>query len=86
MAETQVLPMDKKTWSKYSFYINVVVFFIIAIFIYLLIKDSISVGMSLNDPNAWFMVVRDIAFLSVGLVILFVQMYLNYRKLSRRAW
>ncbi|MCX6662906.1 MAG: hypothetical protein NTZ75_01505 [Euryarchaeota archaeon] len=36
--------------------------------------------------NAWFVVGRDIAFLTVVLVILFVQMFSYYRQLSRRSW
>ncbi len=36
--------------------------------------------------NAWIAVMRDVAFLAVGLVILFVQMFNYYRQLSRRSW
>jgi hypothetical protein len=92
MSENPVLPVDKKTWNKWSFYINVVLFIIIALFIYLLIRDSIQVGSSMagNDSsalsNAWFTIVRDIAFLTISLVILFVQMFNYYKQLSRRTW
>ena len=34
--------------------------------------------------NAWIAVVRDIAFVAVGFVIIFVQLFLSYRKLSMR--
>jgi membrane-anchored glycerophosphoryl diester phosphodiesterase (GDPDase) len=92
MSENPVLPVDKKTWNKWSFYINVVIFFIIAVFIWLLILDAFSAGIvyTQNDAtlltNAWIAVVRDIAFLAVCLVILFVQMFNYYRQLSRRSW
>ena len=90
MSENPILPLDKKTWNKWSFYINVIIFIIIAIFIYLLIIDSIEVGSSLNDTsrlsNAWFMVVRDIAFLAAGLVVIFFQLFSYYKQLSRRSW
>jgi hypothetical protein len=92
MSENTILPVDKKTWNKWSFYINVIIFIIIAVFIYLLIKDSMEVGRQMvgSDTNllsnAWFVVVRDIAFLAAGLVILFVQMFNYYRQLSRRSW
>jgi hypothetical protein len=92
MSENTVLSLDKKTWNKWSFYINVVIFIITALFIYLLIKDSMEVGRQMvgSDTtvlsNAWFAVVRDIAFLAAGLVILFVQMFNYYRQLSRRSW
>ncbi len=92
MSETQVLPVDKRTWNKWSFYINVVLFIIVAVFIYLVILDAFNAGTVFagSDPtlltNAWIAVVRDVAFLAVGLVILFVQMFNYYRQLSRRSW
>jgi hypothetical protein len=92
MSENPVLPVDKKTWNKWSFYINVIIFIIIAVMIYLLILDAFNAGrvFSENDTtlltNAWIAVVRDVAFLAVGLVILFVQMFNYYRQLSRRSW
>jgi hypothetical protein len=92
MSENPVLSVDKKTWNKWSFYLNVVIFIIIAVFIYLLILDAFNAGRVYvqNDPtlltNAWIAVVRDVAFLAVGLVILFVQMFNYYRQLSRRSW
>ena len=92
MSENPVLPVDKKTWNKWSFYINVIIFIIIAVIIYLLILDAFHAGMvyAQNDAtsltNAWISVVRDVAFLAVGLVILFVQTFNYYRQLSRRSW
>ena len=70
MSENPILPIDKKTWNKWSFYINVVIFIIIAVFIYLLILDAFNAGKVYRDnntnllTNAWIAVVRDIAFLS----------------------
>ena len=92
MSENPVLPFDKKTWNKWSFYINVVIFIIIAVMIYLLILDAFNAGSVFAQSdvtsltNAWIAVVRDVAFLAVGLVILFVQMFNYYRQLSRRSW
>jgi hypothetical protein len=92
MSENPILPVDKKTWNKWSFYINIVLFIIIGVFIYLLILDAFNAGTlyAENDTNlltnAWFAIVRDVAFLSVSLVILFVQMFNYYRQLSRRSW
>ena len=91
MSENPVLPIDKKTWNKWSFYINVVIFIIIAVVIWLLILDAFSAGTVYGQnatelTNAWIAVVRDVAFLAVGLVILFVQMFNYYRQLSRRSW
>ena len=92
MSENPILPVDKKTWNKWSFYINVIIFIIVAVFIYLLIRDAYDAGQVSvqNNTNlltdAWFVIVRDIAFLAAGLVILFVQLFNYYRQLSRRSW
>jgi len=90
MSENPVLPVDKKTWNKWSFYINVVIFIIIAVFIYLLFQDAYSAGTVYDIPSelrdGLITVMRDVAFLAVGLVILFVQMFNYYRQLSRRSW
>jgi len=90
MSESPILPIDKKTWNKWSFYINVVIFIIIAVFIYLLFLDALNAGKVYGDnyelTNALIAVMRDVAFLAVGLVFLFVQMFNYYRQLSRRSW
>ena len=92
MSEESRLPVDKKTWNRWLFYINVVIFIIIAIAIYFLIIDSYSAGqVSVQNnsnllSNAWIMVLRDSAFIIVGLVIIFFQLYSYYRQLSRRLW
>ena len=90
MSENPILPVDKKTWNKWSFYINVIIFIIIAVFIYLLFLDALNAGNVYGDnyelTNALIAVMRDVAFLAVGLVILFVQMFNYYRQLSRRSW
>ena len=92
MSENPILPVDKKTWNKWSFYINVIIFFIVAVFIYLLVIDSYNAGsISVQNntnllSNAWIMVVRDIAFLVASLVIIFFQLFSYYKQLSRRSW
>jgi hypothetical protein len=92
MSENPVLPVDKKTWNKWLFYINVILFIVVAVFIYLVIIDSFNAGKMYaeNDvtlvTNAWIVVVRDVAFLAAALVLLFVQMFNYYRQLSRRSW
>jgi hypothetical protein len=45
MSENPILPVGKKTWNKWSFYINVIIFIIVAVFIYLLFTDAYSAGM-----------------------------------------
>ena len=94
MADITPLQLDKKTWNKWSFYINLIIFIIIAVFIYLLIRDTFEAGrISASSPNdsfdisnAWLMIVRDVAFLAAGLVIIFFQLFSYYRQIIRRAW
>ena len=85
MTESGAHQIDKKTWNKWSFYINIVVFIIIAIFIYLLIIDSYNAGLGAG-PNAWLYVSRDIAFLAVSLTIIFFQLFKYQRIVIRRSW
>ena len=92
MSENPILPVDKRTWNKWSFYINVIIFISIAVLVWILILDAFNAGNVYaqsnvtNLTNAWIAVVRDVALLAIGLVILFVQMFNYYRQLSRRSW
>jgi uncharacterized membrane protein len=92
MSENPILPVDKKTWNKWSFYINVIIFICIAVLIWVLILDAFNAGTVYTQnnatdlTNAWIAVVRDVALLAIGLVVLFVQMFNYYRQLSRRSW
>jgi len=71
MVDEMMRNMSKKTWYKWSFYINIVLFFIVALFLYLLIIDCIEYGESHGD--LWLLVTRDVAFVSVSLALIFAQ-------------
>jgi len=92
MVDRQNLQIDKQMWNRVSFYVNVIIFILIAVFLYLLVIDSFNAGRlatgsdTLLLSNAWIAVARDIAFVSVGFVIIFVQLFLSYRKLSMRSF
>jgi len=82
--------ISKKTWYRWSFYINIVLFFIIAIFFYLLIVDSYNAGRvaSLGGEvlsQAWLMIARDVAFLSIALALVFFQFFRNLLTIIRRS-
>jgi hypothetical protein len=84
--------IDKKTWNAWSFYINIVVFILIAIFIFLLILDSYNAGkistLATGDlvSQAWMYIARDVAFLSVALALIFFQFFKNLRIIIKRSW
>jgi hypothetical protein len=89
MAETSLKQISKKTWYRWSIYVNIVLFFIVGLFISLLFIDSYNAGRIFNDTlayaNAWVLIVRDIAFLSVSLALVFFQFFKNLMVIIRRS-
>jgi len=83
MVDNIVRQTSKKTWYKWSFYINIILFFIVALFVYLLVIDSIQFGREGED--LWIRVTRDIAFLSVALALIFFQFFRNLLTIMRRS-
>jgi len=83
MADDMFRQISKKTWYKWSFYINIILFFIIALFIYLLIRDSYLFGQSPNS-SLWFNIARDVAFLGVAFTLVFFQFFRNLLVIMRR--
>jgi NhaP-type Na+/H+ or K+/H+ antiporter len=93
MVETQIHQIDRKTWNKWSFYINIVVFIIIAAAIYLLMLDVYSAGKLASSGSggdflsqAWLTIVRDIAFLAIAITYVFFQLFKYQRMIIRRSW
>ena len=89
MAETSISQISRKTWYRWSIYINLVLFFLVGLFITLLFIDSLNAGRYFNDTlafaNAWVLIVRDIAFLSVSLALVFFQFFKNLMVIIRRS-
>jgi len=92
MAENIAYPLSKKVWYKWSFYINIVLFFIIALCICLLVIDSYNAGKlaaqstsSDQLSQAWLCVLRDIGFLSIALALVFFQFFRNLLIITRRS-
>ena len=83
MVENIVRKTSKKTWYKWSLYINIILFFIVALFIYFLVKD---VGVATEEGGVtWLYVSRDIAFIAVALALIFVQFIRNLFIIMRRS-
>jgi Fe2+ transport system protein B len=93
MIENIAQTLSKKTWYRWSFYINVILFFIIALFTCLVILDAYNAGrvaaqtLSTTDQvsQAWAYVVRDIAFLAVSLALVFFQFFRDLLIIIRRS-
>jgi hypothetical protein len=89
MAETSLSQISKKTWYRWSLYVNILLFFIVGMFITLLLIDSYNAGIIHNNSmelaNAWVLIVRDVAFLSVALALVFFQFFRNQMMIIRRS-
>jgi len=92
MVETWLHQIDKKTWNKWSFYLNIVVFIVIALFIFLLIVDAYNAGklasVAVGDElsQAWIYIARDVAFLAITLTWVFFQLFKKQLLIMRRSW
>ena len=89
MVEARKQQIDKETWDKMSFYIDIVVFAIIAICIYLLIQHSYYAGMYQSTGGAvlsqeWFTVAGVVAFLAICLTWIFFRLFRYRGQLERR--
>ena len=85
MVEEMIRNMSKKTWYRWSLYIYIILFFIVGIFIYFLVKDSIVVGRSEDAGDIWLFVARDIAFIAIALALIFFQSIRNLFTIMRRS-
>lgn len=90
MDEQSFRKISRKTWYRWSFYINIVLFFIVAISLYLLIIDSYQAGKIADAggdalSQAWLMIARDIAFLAISLALVFFQFFRNLLTIIRRS-
>ena len=83
MPDEMMRNLSKKTWYKWSLYINIVLFFIVALFFYLLVVDCIEYGELRGD--VWLKVTRDVAFLSVTLALIFAQFIRHLFIIMRRS-
>jgi preprotein translocase subunit SecG len=83
MIDNKKQQVDKETWSKMSFYIDIIVFFIIAICLYLLIQQSYYAGMyqsvgGIRLSQQWFRISGVIGILAVCLTWIFFRLF-RYR-------
>ena len=86
MAETSLYHMDKKTWNKWSLFINVVLFIIVAVVCIFLIKDSYDAGSvtGVAAAQAMLLVTRDAVILAICLTVIFIQLFRYQRIIIRR--
>jgi hypothetical protein len=92
MDDKSLRQISKKTWYRWSFYVNIILFFIAAISLFLLIIDAYSAGKIVGTggagdalSQAWLLVSRDVAFVSVSLALVFFQFFRNLLTIIRRS-
>ena len=83
MTDGMFRQVSKNAWYRVSLYVNLILFFVVALFIYLLVGDCIYYGK--NQGDSWLLVTRDIAFISVGLALIFFQFIRNLYTILRRS-
>ena len=91
MAEGQLHQIDKKTWNKWSFYLNIIIFAIVALASSLLILHSYTAGtfrLVGGDTFAQVMlyIAADAVVLAICLTYIFVQLFRYQRIIIRRSW
>lgn len=88
MVENIVRQTTKKTWYKWSLYVNVILFFIVAIMLYFTIFDAYWAGFYGNGGNntdQMFYLLRDIAILIIAIALLFFQFFKNLFTIMKRS-
>ncbi len=83
MADDLFRQIGRKTWYKWSIYINVIIFFIIGLFLYFLVKDSLLYAR--EEGDTWLYITRDIAIIAIALALVFFQLIRNIFIIMRRS-
>jgi len=85
MVENMIRQTSKKKWYKISLYLNIVLFFIVALFTYLLVRDSIDYGRNILGRDGWMYIARDIAFMAIAVALIFFQFFRNLFVIIKRS-
>ena len=83
MADDLFRQVGRKTWYKWSIYINVILFFIIGLFLYFLVKDTLLYAR--DEGDTWLYITRDIAAIAIALALIFFQLIRNIFIIMRRS-
>ena len=89
MVDNIIRQTSKKTWYTWSMYINIFLFLLVAVFVYLVVKDAYTAGIAFNSGSGasgeLFALARDVAVLGVILALLFFQFIRNLFTIMRRS-
>ena len=88
MVDNYIRQTSKKTWYKWSLYINLVLFFIAAVMISLVVRDAWLAGIAKGNGEEFsdqmFALARDVAILGVVLALIFFQQVKNLWTIMKR--
>jgi len=82
MADNIIRQTSKKTWLRLSVYVNLILFFIVALGITLMYVDFLT----LSGNNQLISVTRDIAIIAVALALIFYQFFRNLFIIMKRSY
>ena len=83
MVENIVRQTSKKTWYRWSVYINVVLFFIVALMLYFLVIHSIDYGERAGELWRW--ITLDIGIIAIAVSLIFFQFFRNLFTIIKRS-
>lgn len=84
MVENIIRQTSKKTWYKWSVYINIVLFFIVALFIGLLVRAFL-VNPDTSSRDLWISVSINLVVIAIALALIFYQFFRNLFTIMRRS-
>ena len=84
MVENIIRQTSKKTWYKWSVYINIVLFFIVGLFIGLLVR-SFLVNPDTSSRDLWISISINLVVIAVALALIFYQFFRNLFIIMRRS-
>lgn len=82
MVEKFIRQTSKKTWIRLSIYVNLILFFLVALGVTLMYSDFLTKFGS----NLYISVTRDIAIIAVALALIFYQFYRNLYIIMKRSY
>ena len=93
MVDNRFQHVERKTWHRWTFYVNIIMFVVIAISIYFIVVDSYYAGKLAHEgtggdifATAWIHIMRDIVICAIALTWIFVQLFRNQWIIIKRNW
>ena len=99
MVDNIIRQTSKKTWYTWSMYINIFLFLLVAVFVFLVVRDAYEAGYaacqvdilgyesgsSSDLTGKMFALSRDVAILGVIIALIFFQFFRNLMTIMKRS-